>query len=59
MSRYDIFDFYYDSEAKIMWVHKKILVSEFLYLKKKYGHVEVCEKEKKGGFINECSGKRN
>ena len=50
MNRYNIFDFYYDSEAKIMWVHKKILVSEFLYLKKKYGHVEVREKEEKRGL---------
>jgi hypothetical protein len=45
MSKYDIFDFQYDRETKTMWVFKKILVSEFLYLKKKYGHVEVREKE--------------
>lgn len=50
MNRYNIFDFYYDSETKIMWVHKKILVSEFLYLKKKYGHVEVREKKEKRGL---------
>lgn len=47
MTKYNIFDFYYDSEAKIMWVHRKILVSEFLYLKRKYGHVEVRVQEKK------------
>lgn len=50
MMKYNIFDFYYDSEAKTLWVYKKILVSEFLYLKKKYGRVEVREKKKKRGL---------
>ena len=47
MNRYDMFDFYYDSEAKIMWVFKKILVSDLIYLKRRYGRVEVREKNKK------------
>lgn len=46
MSRYNIFDFCYDSEAKTLWVYKKILVSELLYLKKKYAHIEVRGEEK-------------
>jgi hypothetical protein len=48
MTKYNIFDFYYDRETKTLWVYKKILVSELIYLKKKYEHVEVRGEETKG-----------
>ena len=48
MTKYNIFDFYYDREAKTLWVYKKILVNELIYLKKKYEHFEVRGEETKG-----------
>ncbi len=39
--------YFYDKETNTMWVYKKILVSELLYLKKKYAHVEVRGEEKR------------
>ncbi len=37
----------YDRTTKTMWVYKKITVSELLYLKSKYKHVEVREEKRK------------
>lgn len=37
----------YDAETETMWIYKKITVSEFLYFKSKYKHVEVRGEEKK------------
>lgn len=36
----------YDRATETMWVYKKITVSELLYLKSKYKHVEVHGEEK-------------